>query len=229
MSGREGSLVSNPDNHPLYPASGGPGAPDGELPTRGRRRLVAILATVVLAVAAFAVTLTGIAGSGYDDADTAAASSGLPVPQADVVIADLVTVLRESTTTAAPTTTKPPTTTTTAAPTTTEAPTTTVPPTTEAPATTAAPPPPPPPVAGDSVWDALAQCESGGNWSINTGNGFYGGIQFMHSTWVNMGGRQWAEYPHEATREQQIEVATRLQAQYGWGQWPACSARLGLR
>lgn len=97
------------------------------------------------------------------------------------------------------------------------------------------PPPPPPPappapaISNGSVWDALAQCESGGNWSINTGNGFYGGIQFMHSTWVNMGGRKWAEYPHQATREQQIEVATRLQAQYGWGQWPACSARLGLR
>jgi len=86
-----------------------------------------------------------------------------------------------------------------------------------------------PGVPSDSVWDALAQCESSGNWAMNSGNGFYGGIQFMHSTWVNMGGRQWAEYPHQATREQQIEVATRLQAQYGWGQWPACSARLGLR
>lgn len=86
-----------------------------------------------------------------------------------------------------------------------------------------------PAVPSDSVWDALAVCESSGNWAMNSGNGFYGGIQFMHSTWVNMGGRQWAEYPHQATREQQIEVATRLQAQYGWGQWPACSARLGLR
>lgn len=86
-----------------------------------------------------------------------------------------------------------------------------------------------PGVPSDSVWDALAYCESTGNWAMNSGNGFYGGIQFMHSTWVNMGGRQWAEYPHEATREQQIEVATRLQAQYGWGQWPACSAKLGLR
>ncbi len=86
-----------------------------------------------------------------------------------------------------------------------------------------------PGVPSDSVWDALAQCESNGNWAMNSGNGFYGGIQFMHSTWVNMGGRQWAEYPHQATREQQIEVATRLQAQYGWGQWPACSSKLGLR
>ena len=81
----------------------------------------------------------------------------------------------------------------------------------------------------NSVWDALAQCESGGNWSINTGNGFYGGLQFLHSTWVNMGGRRWAEFPHQATREQQIEVAARLQARWGWGQWPACSQKLGLR
>jgi len=88
----------------------------------------------------------------------------------------------------------------------------------------------PAPAVGDgSVWDALAQCESNGNWAMNSGNGFYGGIQFMHSTWVNMGGRDFAEYPHEATREQQIEVAERLLAAYGWGQWPACSSKLGLR
>ena len=110
-----------------------------------------------------------------------------------------------------------------------------------------APPPPPPPapapapapevgggppapeVASGSVWDALAQCESSGNWAMNSGNGFYGGVQFMHQTWVNMGGRDYAEYPHEATREQQIEVSERLLAAYGWGQWPACSAKLGLR
>lgn len=81
----------------------------------------------------------------------------------------------------------------------------------------------------NSVWDDLAWCESRGNWHMNSGNGFYGGLQFMHSTWLNMGGGQYAHYPHEATREQQIEVASRLQAQYGWGQWPACSSALGLR
>ena len=82
----------------------------------------------------------------------------------------------------------------------------------------------------DSVnWDAIAQCESSGNWAMNSGNGFYGGVQFMHQTWVNMGGRDYAEYPHEATREQQIEVSERLLAAYGWGQWPACSRKLGLR
>lgn len=92
--------------------------------------------------------------------------------------------------------------------------------------------PPPPPATTTfegGVWDALAQCESSGNWAMNSGNGFYGGLQFMLQTWLNMGGDQYAYYPHDATRDQQIEVATRLQAQYGWGQWPACSSRLGLR
>jgi resuscitation-promoting factor RpfA len=79
------------------------------------------------------------------------------------------------------------------------------------------------------VWDQLAQCESNGNWHINTGNGFYGGLQFMHSTWLSMGGDRYAYWPHEATREQQIAIATELQAAYGWGQWPACSSKLGLR
>ncbi|GAB3845250.1 LysM peptidoglycan-binding domain-containing protein [Nesterenkonia populi] len=85
------------------------------------------------------------------------------------------------------------------------------------------------PVANaQSDWDRLAECESNGNWSINTGNGFYGGLQFMKSTWDSMGGQQYAEYPHQASREQQIAVATELQSRYGWGQWPACSASLGL-
>jgi hypothetical protein len=87
----------------------------------------------------------------------------------------------------------------------------------------------PPAPSGGSVWDALARCESGGNWSMNSGNGYYGGIQFLHSTWVSMGGRNYAEYPHQATREQQIAVAETLLSKYGWGQWPACSRKLGLR
>lgn len=88
---------------------------------------------------------------------------------------------------------------------------------------------PAPAVSGGGVWDRLAQCESGGNWSVNSGNGFYGGLQFMHSTWVSVGGRQYAEYPHQATREQQIAAGERLVAGAGWGQWPACSRKLGLR
>ena len=77
-----------------------------------------------------------------------------------------------------------------------------------------------------SVWDKLAQCESGGNWSINTGNGYYGGLQFSLSTWRAYGGKG---YPHEASREEQIRIAKKLQAAAGWGSWPACSSKLGLR
>ena len=82
--------------------------------------------------------------------------------------------------------------------------------------------------APDSDWDKLAQCESGGNWAINTGNGYYGGLQFSASTWRAYGGEQFAPYAHQATREQQIIVAERTLAAQGWGAWPACSARYGL-
>ena len=77
-----------------------------------------------------------------------------------------------------------------------------------------------------SVWDKLAKCESGGNWSINTGNGYYGGLQFSLSTWRAYGGKG---YPHKASREEQIRIAKKLQAAAGWGSWPACSSKLGLR
>ncbi|HSU45436.1 MAG TPA: transglycosylase family protein [Arthrobacter sp.] len=76
-----------------------------------------------------------------------------------------------------------------------------------------------------STWDALAQCESGGNWSINTGNGFSGGLQFTSSTWAAYGG---TGSPQNASREQQIAVAERVQASQGWGAWPSCSSQLGL-
>jgi uncharacterized protein YabE (DUF348 family) len=79
---------------------------------------------------------------------------------------------------------------------------------------------------GNSVWDRLARCESGGNWSINTGNGFYGGLQFTASTWHAMGG---SGLPHQASRETQIALAKKLQARAGWGQWPGCTSKLGLR
>jgi resuscitation-promoting factor RpfB len=92
-----------------------------------------------------------------------------------------------------------------------------------------APPTPSVPSGDSSVWDALAQCESGGNWAINTGNGYYGGLQFNLGTWQAYGGGAYAAYPHEATREQQIAVATKLRdANGGYGAWPACSASLGL-
>lgn len=81
---------------------------------------------------------------------------------------------------------------------------------------------------GDTVWDSLAQCESGGNWAINTGNGYYGGLQFSYSTWLGYGGGEFAEYAHLATREQQITVAERLHAARGFQPWPACRVKLGL-
>lgn len=86
-----------------------------------------------------------------------------------------------------------------------------------------------PSVAGGSVWDALAQCESNGNWSINTGNGFSGGLQFHPQTWQAYGGGQYAPTAGAATREQQIVIAQKVQAAQGWGAWPACTAKLGIR
>ncbi len=130
------------------------------------------------------------------------------------------------------TTTLPPTTTTTAPPTTTttEAPTTT---TTEAPAPEPPAEDPAPPDTGGgfgdpgdyATWDALADCESGGNWATNTGNGYYGGLQFSASTWQAVGG---SGLPSDHSRETQIHFGQILQARSGWGQWPHCSSQLGL-
>jgi LysM repeat protein len=80
--------------------------------------------------------------------------------------------------------------------------------------------------AGGGVWDRLAQCESGGNWGINTGNGYSGGLQFAQGTWAANGGSGSA---HNASRAEQIRVAERVRASQGWGAWPACSSKLGLR
>lgn len=106
------------------------------------------------------------------------------------------------------------------------------------------PPPPPPaptpeptpattaPTATSGVpWDAIAGCESGGNWAINTGNSYYGGLQFNKMSWDWAGGQQYAEYPHQATREQQIATAEVLLSIHpaGLAAWPACTAKLGLR
>ncbi|WP_158563990.1 ubiquitin-like domain-containing protein [Jiangella anatolica] len=98
---------------------------------------------------------------------------------------------------------------------------------------------PPPPAEDDSsgggsgggdvdggVWDQLAQCESGGNWSINTGNGYYGGLQFSLGTWQAYGG---SGYPHENSKAEQIRIATKVRdARGGYGDWPACARSLGL-
>jgi hypothetical protein len=75
-------------------------------------------------------------------------------------------------------------------------------------------------------FERLAQCESGGRWNINTGNGYYGGLQFSASTWRGIG---YGGLPHQASKATQIEAGQKLQARSGWGQWPACSRKLGLR
>ncbi|MFC3964406.1 resuscitation-promoting factor Rpf1 domain-containing protein [Nocardia jiangsuensis] len=82
--------------------------------------------------------------------------------------------------------------------------------------------------APDSDWDRLATCEAGGNWGINTGNGFQGGLQFSPSTWKSHGGGEFAASAHNASREEQIVVAERVLASQGWGAWPSCSSKLGL-
>ncbi|ANE03546.1 resuscitation-promoting factor Rpf2 [Corynebacterium crudilactis] len=84
-------------------------------------------------------------------------------------------------------------------------------------------------VAANSVWDQLAQCEAGGNWAINTGNGFSGGLQFHPQTWLAYGGGAFSGQASGASREQQISIAEKVQAAQGWGAWPACTASLGIR
>jgi nucleoid-associated protein YgaU len=79
-----------------------------------------------------------------------------------------------------------------------------------------------------STWDRVAQCESGGNWHINTGNGYYGGLQFSSSTWAAYGGRAYASQAHLASRSQQINVAEKVLASQGPGAWPVCGPRAGL-
>ena len=107
----------------------------------------------------------------------------------------------------APTTTKAPVTTTTAAP----------------PTTVARKVISPDPTAADT-WEQLARCESNGDWAANTGNGYYGGLQFSLATWQGMGG---TGYPHENPKATQIELGKRLQARSGWAAWPGCARKLG--
>ncbi|MGH7195605.1 MAG: transglycosylase family protein [Candidatus Saccharimonadales bacterium] len=81
------------------------------------------------------------------------------------------------------------------------------------------------PVAGAGVWQRIAGCESGGNWNADTGNGYYGGLQFSLGSWHAVGGRG---YPNQANRAQQIARAKILQARQGWGAWPVCSHQAGV-
>jgi LysM repeat protein len=81
--------------------------------------------------------------------------------------------------------------------------------------------------ADSGVWDRIAKCESGGNWHINTGNGYYGGLQFSAGTWRAYGGTAYASTADKASKTAQIAVATKVQNAQGWGAWPTCSARAG--
>lgn len=82
--------------------------------------------------------------------------------------------------------------------------------------------------APQSKWDRLAQCESSGNWHINTGNGFHGGLQFTHSTWLAYGGGKYAYQANWASKSQQINIAERVLDSQGPGAWPHCSVVAGL-
>lgn len=84
------------------------------------------------------------------------------------------------------------------------------------------------PKSVSSTWAALAKCESGGNWATNTGNGYYGGLQFSASSWRAVGGTKYAPLPHQASAQEQVAAAEKLRASGGWGNWPACARKLGL-
>ena len=86
-----------------------------------------------------------------------------------------------------------------------------------------------PPVSQGAAWDALSRCEAGGNWATNSGNGFYGGVQFDQNTWERNGGLRYAQRADQATREEQIAIAEVTRARQGWGAWPVCSGRVGVR
>ena len=86
-----------------------------------------------------------------------------------------------------------------------------------------------PPVSEGVTWDAIAGCEAGGNWAINTGNGYYGGVQFDQGTWERNGGLRYASRADLATREEQIAIAEVTRERQGWGAWPVCSGRAGAR
>lgn len=82
--------------------------------------------------------------------------------------------------------------------------------------------------AAGSVWDRVARCESGGNWQINTGNGYYGGLQFSRSTWAGYGGGSYASTANRASKSQQIAIARRVLSSQGPRAWPVCSRKAGL-
>jgi hypothetical protein len=199
--------------------------PSTTSPTLVTRR---VLTTIVAAIMGLAL-LIGLVAATTGRSDAAAASEPtttredreqLRSVQDGQAALDRVAAVAQAV--APPTTAAPTTTTTTAAP---PAPTTTAPP----------PPPAVQPVASGSgyndpnnpaAWDRLAQCEAGGNWATNTGNGYYGGLQFSLGSWQGAGG---VGRPDQASRETQIAIGQRLWNQGGWRHWPACTSKLGYR
>src|SRR5262245_29252312 len=207
-----------PTDHP-------PSTNDSASRTAVRRAIIGGAAGLALLVGPVVLANVVVPDSGQDRVEAAAESeTSLVALRRDASVADLAKAnaalsLRTTTTPPPPPpTTEPPTT----DPPTTRPPTTEPPPTEEAPPDTGG-------GIGDpnsyATWDALAQCEAGGNWATNTGNGYYGGLQFSLSTWRSVGG---TGLPSDASRETQILMGQRLQARSGWGSWPACSRRLGL-
>lgn len=99
-------------------------------------------------------------------------------------------------------------------------------PTTDTPKTTTTTTTPPPSTGGTSAWDRIAACESGGNWAANTGNGYYGGLQFDHGTWAAYGGTAYANNANGASKAQQIAIAEKVKADRGgYGAWPVCGKK----
>jgi len=214
---------------PSTASAGGEPPDDGGSGRELRRVLIGGAAGVAMLVGPIVLANVIVPADDDAEADVTSAAARQQLREA-AGLEDSVRVAssRAATTTTTTAPPPPPTTTTTLPPTT----TTTVPPTT----TTTAPPVEVPPVDSGSgqlgdpnympTWDALADCEAGGNWQINTGNGYYGGLQFSLSSWEGVGG---TGYPHENSRETQIAMGQRLQASSGWGAWPACTAELGWR
>ena len=211
-----------------------PSTDDSARRTAVRRAVIGGIAGVALLVGPVALANVVIPDDSGEDRVEAAAESETSLialqrstNQADLAKANAALSLRTTTTPPPPPPTEPPPPPTTEAPTTTEE---TAPPETEPDAPAEEAPPDSGGGFGDpssyETWDALAECESGGNWAANTGNGYYGGLQFSASTWRSVGG---TGLPHEHSRETQILMGQRLQARSGWGQWPACSSELGLR
>jgi hypothetical protein len=209
---------------------------------RVQRSRLAFAVSVTLAALPLLVLDNMPATAGTDQQPVEVQAAAAPDESSSSLETTSTTEAPTTTTTEAPTTTVAPSTTAAEATTTTEeeeapavqalaapAPTEAPAPPPTAPPTTAAPAPPPPSVGDPSdpaTWDRLAQCESHGRWDLNTGNGYYGGLQFSLGSWQGVGG---TGYPHQASRAEQIKRGQILQARYGWGQWPHCSAELGYR